>query len=84
MEEEGEKTTLYNRSFQKKEVVKKLVKNEACAKISTPLEIPGEGGSVMSLTFSQNLFWIMTLDTCATSMMSQRIKSTRKDLDRAW
>lgn len=39
--EDDDKAPLYNRSFQKKEVVKKLVKNEACEKISTPLEIPG-------------------------------------------
>jgi hypothetical protein len=38
---EEDKTPIYNRSFQKKEVVKKLVKDEPCAKISTPLEIPG-------------------------------------------
>eukprot|EP01127_Copromyxa_protea_P013578 TRINITY_DN3679_c0_g1_i2.p1 TRINITY_DN3679_c0_g1~~TRINITY_DN3679_c0_g1_i2.p1 ORF type:complete len:426 (-),score=85.90 TRINITY_DN3679_c0_g1_i2:355-1632(-) len=38
--EEDDKSPTYNRSFQKKEVVKKLVKDEACAKIATPLEIP--------------------------------------------
>lgn len=38
---EEDNTPLFNRSFQKKEVVKKLVKDEPCDKIATPLEIPG-------------------------------------------